>query len=146
LSSMRIDLPIVPSPKTYPYCNVAMYLRELHQPGQPGATFIFAHARTGMFLPLLEASKVANGKKLLGDLIQVYTADDRVHLYEITRVLRHQVTLDRPVRETAEQLWLQTSEGVKGTKEKLHVVATPFTVLSADHADANPKAKPVNCS
>ncbi|HLA15857.1 MAG TPA: sortase [Candidatus Limnocylindrales bacterium] len=145
IPSMRIDLPIVRGPKTYPYCNVAMFHPEFHQPGQPGATFIYAHARVGMFLPLLDASRIANGKKLLGDLVQVYTADDRLHLYEITRVLRHQISLDRMSRATAEELWLQTSEGVKGTQEKLHVVATPFTVLSADHAEANPKARPVAC-
>jgi len=146
IPALRIDLPIVAGPKGYPYCNVAMYLTELHQPGEPGATFIFAHARTGMFLPLLNASKISNGKKMVGMLIQVYTADDRVHLYEVTQVRRHQVTLDRPVRATSEELWLQTSEGPKGTKEKLHIVARPFSVLAADHAAANPKAKPVSCS
>ncbi len=145
IPGLRIDLPIVAGPNGYPYCKVAMYLKELQQPGEPGATFIFAHARTGMFLPLLEASKKSNGQKMLGTLVQVYTADDRVHLYEITQVRRHQTTLDKPAHATAEELWLQTSEGPKGTPEKLHVVARPFSVLPADHADANPKAHPVSC-
>jgi hypothetical protein len=145
IPGLRIDLPIVAGPDGYPYCNVAMYLRELRQPGEAGATFLFAHARTGMFLPLLDASKVSNGERMLDMLVEVYTEDDRLHVYEISQVRRHQVTLERPFKATTEQLWLQTSEGPKGTLEKLHVVADPIGVLPAGHADAHPAAKPVAC-
>jgi hypothetical protein len=62
------------------------------------------------------------------------------------RVRRHQLTLERPLAATSEQLWLQTSEGPKGTKEKLHVVAEPVSVSPADHDDAHPKARPVRCA
>lgn len=146
IPGLKIDLPIVAGPSGYPYCNVAMYLRELYQPGEPGATFIFAHARKGMFLPILEASRVSNGKRMLGMLVQVYTDDDRVHLYELSQVRRHQKTLEKPFAATTEQLWLQTSEGPKGTVEKLHLVAKPISVASADHGDAHPPTKPVKCS
>ncbi len=72
-----------------------MYLEDLGQPGQPGATYLYAHARTGMFLPLLDTSKVNNGKAMLGKLVQVYTNDDMLYLYEIYRgPTRHSATLD----------------------------------------------------
>ena len=43
-----------------------------------------------------------------------------------------------------EQLWLQTSEGV-GPMPKLQVVAEPLSQEPADHDEAHPVAKPVNC-
>jgi hypothetical protein len=84
---------------------------------------------------------------MLGMLVQVYTSDDRVYLYEITRVLRHQSELyTRP----AEQVVLQTSEGprkgVPGyTGLVMMVVANPISSGPADHAAANPTARPVTC-
>ena len=56
----------------------------LGQPGQGKSVYLFAHARTGMFLPLLTASKVSNGKKMLGMIVEVWTADDQRFLYVIT--------------------------------------------------------------
>jgi hypothetical protein len=147
IPKLRIDLPVVLGPEAneYPWCDVAMYHADLKLPGQPGATFVFAHAREGMFLPLLEQSQRQNGSRMLDMLVNVYTADDQVHTYAISKVLRHQTTLERLVEARSEQLWLQTSEGPKGTKEKLHVVATPVSVLPADPAEAHPKARPVTC-
>jgi hypothetical protein len=142
---LRIDLPVVEGPEGYPWCNVAMFHSAFHQPGETGATFIFAHAREGMFLPLLEQSLRQNGARMLDMLVQVYTADDRVHTYTISQVLRHQPTLDKLFAATTEQLWLQTSEGPAGTVEKLHVVATPVSVLPADAGDAHPKPRPIDC-
>ena len=34
IAALDIDLPVVKGPSGYPYCNVAMYLTDLHQPGQ----------------------------------------------------------------------------------------------------------------
>jgi hypothetical protein len=43
-------------------------------------------------------------------------------------------------------MWLQTSEGPKGTPGKTQLKAIPIGLpLPADHAAANPVAKPVNC-
>jgi hypothetical protein len=122
-----------------------MYIKELHQPGEQGATYIYAHARTGMFLPLLTESRRNGGERMLGMLVQVYTADDRLHLYEISEVLPHQTTLDRPIAAATEELWLQTSEGPRGTIPKLQVVAKPLSSGPADPADAHPAPKPVTC-
>ena len=130
---------------TYPLCDVAMYIKELYQPGQGRATYLYAHAREGMFLPLLDESKVNNGRGMLGLLVQVYTNDDQLFLYEITSVRRHQLDLNDAIRSKKEQLWLQTSEGPKGTKAKLQVVARFVTSGPARHADAHPKAHPVVC-
>jgi hypothetical protein len=148
IPALRIDLPIVKPPTSnggYPYCNVAMYLTQLHQPGEPGATYIFAHARTGMFLPLLDQSKINNGAALKGMLVQVYTSDDQLFLYSISDVFRHVLTPDDAIAETRQVLYLQTSEGPHGTPQKLQVVALPLSSGPADHADAHPTPHPVVC-
>ncbi len=141
IAALDIDLPIVKGPDGYPLCNVAMYLKELHQPGQGKATYIYAHARDGMFLPLLETK----AKAQLGMVVEVWTSDDYRFLYEVTDVRRDQRDLDDALGADTEQLWLQTSEGPKGTPGKTQIVAEPLSVERADHADAHPKAKPVNC-
>jgi hypothetical protein len=126
-----------------------MYLEDsrLGQPGEGRATYIYAHARTGMFLPLLTASKVSNGKKMIGMIVEVWTSDDQRFLYVITNVRRH-VPFDNAVGPAiavaTEQLWLQTSEGV-GPQPKLQLIAEPLSQEAASHADAHPKPKPVNC-
>ena len=92
--SLRIDLPVIRPPNDpdhFPYCDVAEFIQELSQPGLPGATYLYAHAREGMFLPLLETAD----RKLPRMLVQVYTSDNLVFLYEITRVLRNQSSLDQ---------------------------------------------------
>ncbi|HEX7950640.1 MAG TPA: hypothetical protein VF494_09855 [Candidatus Limnocylindrales bacterium] len=148
IAALGIDLPVVAPPtgdNAYPYCNVAMYLPDLGQPGQGRATYLYAHARTGMFLPLLTASEVENGKSMLGMVVEVWTSDDQRFLYDITEVRRHQTTLSDAANATTEQLWLQTSEGPHGTIPKLQVVAEPLSQETADPADAHPVAKPVVC-
>ena len=98
-----------------------------------------------MFLPILDASKVSNGKKMIGMVVEVWTNDDQRFLYEIVDVRRHQLTLDDAAAATDEELWLQTSEGPKGTPGKLQVIARPLSQEASDHASAHPKAKPVVC-
>jgi hypothetical protein len=150
---LRIDLPIVVQPPsvTFPYCNVAMrYDPPLYaRPGEPGTTYLYAHARTGMFLPLLEQSRKNKGDGMLGMLVQVYTSDDQVFLYEITQVLRGQSKAYRGPGDT-HMLALQTSEGPrKGlpgyTGLVLIVVATPLSSSPVDHATANPSPAPLVC-
>jgi hypothetical protein len=148
IAALKIDLAVVAPPASknaYPYCNVAMYLTDLGQPGQGRATYLYAHARTGMFLPLLEDSLVQNGKQMLGMVVEVWTSDDQRFLYDITEVRRHQTDLNDAANATSEQLWLQTSEGPKGTIPKLQIVAEPLSQEAADPADAHPVAKPVVC-
>jgi hypothetical protein len=146
VAALGIDMPIVRQPDpAYPACDVAMYHEALGQPGQGRATYLYAHARAGMFLPILDASKVDNGAAMLGMIVEVYTSDDQLFLYEVTEVRRHQLDLDAAVAATTEQLWLQTSEGPKGTRPKTQVVARFLSTGAADHDAAHPVAKPVAC-
>lgn len=146
--ALQIDIPVVKPPggsKAYPLCNVAMYIQELGQPGEERGIYIYAHARKGMFLPILDASKINNGARMKGMIVNVYTSDDQLFLYEITEVRRHQLNLDEAVNARTEQLWLQTSEGPRGTLGKTQVIARLLSAQPADHAAAHPKAKPVAC-
>jgi hypothetical protein len=147
VEALGIDLPIIRPPDTssYPLCDVAMFIQDLGQPGFGRATYLYAHARTGMFLPILTASKINNGAKMLGMVVKVYTSDDQLFQYEITQVRRHQLNLDAAVAATTEQVWLQTSEGPKGTRPKTQVVAQFVSSGPADDAAAHPVAKPRVC-
>ncbi len=146
VAALGIDMPVVRQPDpAYPACDVAMYHEALGQPGQGRATYLYAHARAGMFLPILDASQVDNGTAMLGMIVEVYTSDDQLFLYEVTEVRRHQLDLDAAVAATTEQLWLQTSEGPKGTRPKTQVVARFLSTGAADHDAAHPVAKPVAC-
>jgi hypothetical protein len=142
--ALRIDLPVVrppDDPDHFPYCDVAEFIPQLSQPGLPGTTYLYAHAREGMFLPLLRTAD----RKMIGMLVQVYTSDDQLFLYEITRVLRNQSTLDIAFAAKEEQLILQTSEGPRGTIGKTQVVARPISVGPADPELAHPRARPLAC-
>jgi hypothetical protein len=150
--AMNIDLPIVaqsfgPGKGAYPLCDVAQYLEVFGQPSEPGTTYLYAHAREGMFLPLLRASERNNGRSMIGDLVQVYTTDGTVYLYEIFRVKRHSrdfsLADDVPLGER--RLILQTSEGPKGTIPKLQIAARLVSTGTAPLDEANPKAKPRDC-
>lgn len=141
IAALDIDLPVIEGPDGYPLCDVAMYLRELHQPGQGRATYIYAHARDGMFLPLLETRE----KDQLGMVVEVWTSDDYRFLYEVVDVRRDQRDLTDALSATTEQLWLQTSEGPRGTPGKTQVVAEPISIEAADPAEAHPKPRPVDC-
>jgi len=150
IAALNIDLAVIRPPSGYPSCNVAMYYTDPHlgQPGQGKSVYIFAHARSGMFLPILTASKASNGRKMIGMVAEVWTSDDQRFLYVITDVLRH-VPFDevftRPFAAKGETLWLQTSEGV-GTQPKLQLRAELLSQEAAPHTEAHPIAKPLNCS
>jgi hypothetical protein len=126
-----------------------MYIQELAQPGQGRSTYLYAHARDGMFGPIYERAilKQSGGpKSMIGMLVQVYTNDDQLFEYEVTEVRLHQLSLDDALNATTEELWLQTSEGPRGTPGKTQLLAMPLVTLPADHATANPKPHPVVCS
>lgn len=150
--ALGIDLPVIRPPNDdYPVCDVALFLEELGQPGEGRAIYVYAHARTGMFLPLLEASLVRDGASMLGMVVQVWTTDEQLFLYEITEVRRHQLDLNDAVAADHEQLWLQTSEGPRDPSgrltPKLQVVAEPLSNGPApDPQDAHPTAEPRVCA
>jgi Sortase domain len=143
--ALAIDLPVVAQTSGYPLCNVAMYIDQLAQPGLRRATYLYAHARTGMFGPIYALAHAGLQQQMLGMIVEVYTGDDQLYLYVINEVRVHQLNLDDALKATTEQLWLQTSEGPKGTPGKTQVIALPLSVGKADPADAHPQASPVVC-
>ncbi|MFN8619659.1 MAG: hypothetical protein U0869_02780 [Chloroflexota bacterium] len=155
IASERIDLPVISrdlrvpdqGPDLYPPCDVALYHTAFGQPGEGTTVYLYAHAREGMFLPLLTASERKDGASLIGDLVQVYTSDARVHLYQIAKVKRHaldfSLATDAPPGQ--EQLILQTSEGPRGTVPKLQMLALPLGVTESTPEEAIPRAKPRAC-
>jgi len=148
---LQIDLPVILQQGaedrfgTYPLCDVAMFLPYFGQPGSGRATYIYAHARDGMFLPLLISSQTNDGKRLIGDAVQVYTSDNKVFQYQISAVHRHTTDLNDAFSATTETLFLQTSEGPAGTIPKLQVLAAFVSEGVADPKDAHPKAEPRMC-
>ena len=156
--ALSIDLPVVASVpnEKFPLCNAAEYFIDsnvappkplLATPGAAAATYLYAHARTGMFLPILSHSLVNNGNDMKDMYVIVYTDDDQQHIYQITEVHRHVTDIGAAFGAETDQLWLQTSEGpyvanaAPGQVKDLVVVATPFAVLPADHAEAHPTNK-----
>lgn len=155
IQALDIDLPVIEHRTAKVPCDVAAYFDfdELSHPGRGRATYLFAHARPGMFLPLLEGSKVRNGNAMKGIVVEIWTDDDLRMLFEITKIRRHVPVaggLDIPLAVTTEELWLQTSEGPavpagQPRNPLLQVVAKALDVEPADPADAHPKPKPVPC-
>jgi hypothetical protein len=147
VAALHIDLPVIYGQPGYPDCNVAMYLSYFVNPGQPGSTYIYAHARTGMFLPLLNQSKINNGAAMSGMLVKVYTKDKKLHLYRITVVKRHAIdfSLATNLKNGEHRLILQTSEGPHGTVPKLQVAAKPIGIYKATAAEALPTPHPKVC-
>jgi hypothetical protein len=144
VSGLGIDLPVIRGPAGYPLCHVAMYLASAAQPREPGTTFIFAHGRTGMFLPLLTSWRINRGASLIGRTIRVWTSDSYVSYYRITTVSRT-TTMVGVSLLTPERLRLQTSTGGNYTYPKLIVDATRFRTVKTTYAASHPLAHPVSC-
>jgi hypothetical protein len=154
IPSLSIDLPVVPgdlvvkgNKNFYPLCDVAMYMPSFVQPGQPGSTYIYGHAQRGMFAPLLKNSQINDGAGMVGALVEVYTSDNMLHLYELYRVKRHalDLSLATNVDPGEHRLVLQTSEGVTGTVPKLQVAARPLSVVPSTPQEAQPTPHPRVC-
>ena len=133
--------PVMPSAKA----SAAGATPRPRQPGQGGPTYIYAHARTGMFLPLLTRSRISNGAAMIGMTVHVYTGDGVLFTYRIDRVYRHTTSLDGVTARHGERLWLQTSEGPHGTIPKLQVTARYVSRSSASYAASHPLPRPVRC-
>ena len=88
-------------------------------PGQGGNTFLYAHARSGMFLSLWNARP--------GDDVRVAAPDGQLFLYVIRDVLPRVAPTDvsstRPT--STERLTLQTSTGPNASDPRFVVFAFP---------------------
>jgi hypothetical protein len=145
VSGVGIDLPVIRGPSGYPPCRVAMYLASVAQPREPGVTFIYAHARTGMFLPLLTSWRNNGGASLIGRTVKVWTSDSYVSYYRITRVRKTLNAMTGVSSLTRERLWLQTSTGPNRTYPKLIVEASRYKTVKTTYTASHPKAHPVSC-
>lgn len=152
--ALDIDLPVIRGNDGYPYCNVAMYLSSskdadkdvFGQPGEGRATYIYAHARDGMFGPIYNlAIRDRTPNKMLGMIVRVYTNWNRLYLYEVRAVRLHITSLDNAMSRAKEEIWLQTSEGPAGTKGKTQVVGRFLSVEDSTKKESRPKPKPVRC-
>jgi hypothetical protein len=146
--SARIDMAVIRGNAGYPLCDVAMYSGAYSQPREPSdwATFIFAHARKGMFLPLLKEWQQNKGSQLIGKYVYVYTSNNKMHKYRITSLatgLTKQMALITSAGP--DKLWLQTSTGPNYTYPKLFVKATWVSTSSVSYAAAHPKPHPYKC-
>jgi hypothetical protein len=148
ITTLGINLPIVRGPSGYPYCNVAMYQSTTAQPREPGVSFIYAHARKGMFLPLLTKYKASGAAGLLGRVVKVYTSDSVINYYIIDTVRKTSTatTMNGVYDLSRERLWLQTSTGPNFSYPKLIVEAHRYKSLKTTYAAAHPTPHIVHCS
>jgi hypothetical protein len=142
---LGIDLPVTHQKGSYPSCDVAMYLPRFNQPGQGGPVYLYAHARRGMFLELLEQSQRRNGDTMLGMEVNVYTGDNVRFRYKITRVRRHARDFGPVYAARGETVWLQTSEGPNASYPKLQIGAKLVGRKQVSHDEAHPKPHPRRC-
>ncbi|MGH2407979.1 MAG: sortase domain-containing protein [Candidatus Limnocylindrales bacterium] len=149
--ALGIDLPVVaqtygPGHGSFPLCNVAQYLEQFAQPSEAGTTYLYGHARTGMFGPLYFTWLGDKGVSMIGDLVQVYTSDDKVYLYEIfTVVTSHTFDLARSVPAGESWVVLQTSTGPTAAPPRLIVAGKLLNVAETTHAAANPTPHALDC-
>jgi hypothetical protein len=143
--ALDIDLPVTKQRTSYPACDVAMYLPDYRRPGAGGAVYLYAHAQSGMFLPLLNQSKRNNGAAMIGMTVHVWTGDNKRFSYEIYRVRRHARDLNPVVAAKGETVWLQTSEGPNASYPKLQVAARLIGSADATFEASHPRPRPRSC-
>jgi len=117
---LRRDIDQQRTPEGY-----AFHLPGTAIPGEDSNTFLYAHARPGMFLALWNAR--------LGDVVLVRVPDGSVLTYVVREILPRVVPTDvATTRPTAsEQLTLQTSTGPNPGDPRFVVLAFPMLSESA---------------
>jgi hypothetical protein len=152
MSSLGIDLPVISierrvpgSTRGYPACDVALFWTYFDLPGQPGTTWILAHAQEGMFLPILDAVRSDGPGSLLGKLVQLQLRDGRLLTYRIFRVKPHAATSDLRIATVKrgrdeQRLILQTSTGV-GSAPKVQVAARLIEAATTDEPPPRPRPR-----
>ena len=106
--------------------DAAFHLPGTVLPGEPGNTYLYAHARQGMFLTLWNARA--------GDLVFISTPQGAVLAYVVREVLPRVSPGDvSPAQPTAtERLTLQTSTGPSASDPRFVVFANPAAWLDDD--------------
>lgn len=153
IPSLGVDLPVMKGPvgddgnPLFPPCDVALYLDYYVQPGAVGTTYLYAHARPGMLLELLEESQVKDGEALIGEQVIVYAAAGWRHEYELSIVRPHATDYEIAdnVPPGGERLVVQTSEGRIGDPLKLQIAADPVAAVRVDVVEALASPSPREC-
>ena len=125
IARLAIDLPIVEGDVERDAVrqetpeNVALHLPGTAIPGDGSNTYIYAHARAGMFLSLWNARD--------GDEVLIVTPDGRVLRYIVSEVHPRVDPNDVSwvARTSAERLTLQTSTGPNPSDPRFVVIALP---------------------
>ena len=116
------------------------------QPGEGRATYLYSHARDGMFGPIYNnAIRDSTPNKMLGMVVQVYTNWNRLHLYEVRSVRRHVTTSTTRCRGTRRRSGSRPPRGPKGTPGKTQVIGRFLSVEDSTKKESQPKPKPVRC-
>ena len=99
--------------------DFAFHLPGTALPGQIGNSYLYAHARRGMFLSLWNAE--------VGDLVEITTPDGRTLQYEVSEIRPRVAPTDVSVAQptTDERLTLQTSTGPSPDDPRFVVIALP---------------------
>jgi hypothetical protein len=145
ISSLNVNLPVIRGSNAYPKCRVAMYAPSVAQPREPGYTFIYAHARTGMFLPLLTKFRNYGAAGLIGRVVKVWTSDSYVSYYKIVSAQKTQDSFGGAYTLDNERLRLQTSTGPNYTYPKLIADAVRYKTVKTTYAASHPTPHPVSC-
>ncbi len=111
---LRRDIELQQTPE-----NVAFHLPGTAIPGERSNTYLYAHARRGMFLALWDAQP--------GDEVFISTPDRRVIVYVVREVLPRVAPSDVSVAQPTplERLTLQTSTGPDPGNPRFVVLAYP---------------------
>ena len=153
--ALGIDLPVISGNDAYPYCNVAMYLHH----GQEGEGRRVRPAGRG---PRDVHLRACPGRHVRADLQQRHPGphpeqdardgDPGLHELEPPLPVRGprasaatSTSLDNALSRAKEEVWLQTSEGPKGTPGKTQVIGRFLSVEDSTKKEAQPKAHPVRC-
>jgi hypothetical protein len=125
IARLRIDLPLEPGDLDRDIASqatptgAAFLLPGTAVPGSGGNAYVYAHARTGMFLTLWEAR--------LGDIVEVASPSGAILRYAVTEIHPRVATSDLQfvLPTSDERLTLQTSTGPHVTDPRFVVVARP---------------------
>ena len=99
--------------------DFAFHLPGTALPGETGNSYLYAHARRGMFLSLWDAK--------VGDLVEITTPGGRSLQYEVSEVRPRVAPTDVSVAQptTDERLTLQTSTGPSPDDPRFVVITRP---------------------
>ena len=154
--ALSIDLPVIKGNDGYPCCNVAMYLHTANsaakdafgQPGEGRATYLYAHARDGMFGPIYELAIAKDTPEQdAGDagpgLHQRLQAPP---VRDPTRCRLHVTNLDERARApTASSSGSRPPRGRRARPARPSCGRFPVSVADADPAESRPQGAPVTC-